>query len=521
MISSSHEKPIQKILMGFLNSRYSIPAFTFLVFIFYLITLQDGHNWGGDFSHYIHHAKNISEGKPYLDTLYIKSGLTMFTGPYAYPPVFPLFLTPVYWLSGMDINTMKIVCIVFLGLTLLITPQIFNQQLNQLQKVSIVLFIGFNACFWEHRNHILSDFTFLFFCYFSLYIMLTLFHPENYAYNVNKRYIFNPFTLGLAMYLAYGTREIGIVLPLTVITYEIIQSKKITSISLISVLVFSLLFYCQMLFLQGNFTPENIQINLRELAERQQTAYTYSHLDLINLNPASILERIDGYRWSLQLFWPPNDSPSFDLLNTSILKTITLVAALGYCLTLTKKITVLEIFFSGYIATLLFFNAPPTERYLFPLFPLMLYYSILAYKKVVKSEKLKRAISAAAFFLIFISYSHSIYTYPNEHLENGINHPDATGLFDFIRNNTAKTDIIVSEKPRIIALMTQRPSASHPHKGTSAELTNAIFDAMEADYYIDANLNGGFSPLTESSPPTSRFSEVFRNNRVAVYQYKQ
>ena len=39
--------------------------------LFYLLTIREGHNWGGDFSAYIHHAKNIAEGSNYKDIGYI------------------------------------------------------------------------------------------------------------------------------------------------------------------------------------------------------------------------------------------------------------------------------------------------------------------------------------------------------------------------------------------------------------------------------------------------------------------
>ena len=39
--------------------------------LFYFLTIRDGHNWGGDFSMYIHHAKNIVDGTKYQDTGYI------------------------------------------------------------------------------------------------------------------------------------------------------------------------------------------------------------------------------------------------------------------------------------------------------------------------------------------------------------------------------------------------------------------------------------------------------------------
>jgi len=58
----------------------------FIGFI-YITTIREGHNWGGDFSMYIHHAKNIAEGKSYQDTGYLYNPLNPSIGPKTYPPV--------------------------------------------------------------------------------------------------------------------------------------------------------------------------------------------------------------------------------------------------------------------------------------------------------------------------------------------------------------------------------------------------------------------------------------------------
>jgi hypothetical protein len=52
-----------------------------------LLSNSAGHDWGGDFSQYVHHAANLVEGWSYADTGHIRN-LTVFIGPHAYPPLF-------------------------------------------------------------------------------------------------------------------------------------------------------------------------------------------------------------------------------------------------------------------------------------------------------------------------------------------------------------------------------------------------------------------------------------------------
>ncbi len=47
------------------KNTWTLVVFILLFFILNVSTIKDGHNWGGDFSQYITHAKNIAEGENY------------------------------------------------------------------------------------------------------------------------------------------------------------------------------------------------------------------------------------------------------------------------------------------------------------------------------------------------------------------------------------------------------------------------------------------------------------------------
>ena len=67
----------------------------------YLISFRPGHDWGGDFSEYIAQAKSISEG-------YDFPGKFVGTyGSFIYPWGFPLLLSPIYSLFGLNIFASK------------------------------------------------------------------------------------------------------------------------------------------------------------------------------------------------------------------------------------------------------------------------------------------------------------------------------------------------------------------------------------------------------------------------------
>ena len=47
-----------------------VTAIIAIVAAFYILTIRAGHDWGDDFSMYIHHAVNIVEGKDYDQAIF-------------------------------------------------------------------------------------------------------------------------------------------------------------------------------------------------------------------------------------------------------------------------------------------------------------------------------------------------------------------------------------------------------------------------------------------------------------------
>ena len=93
-------------------------------------TLRPGQDWGGDFSMYVHHAKNLAEGIPYAETGYIYNVAYATVGPPTYPPVCPLLLAPVYALCGLNFEAMKLVMLASLVLFLLLVFLCFRREIS-------------------------------------------------------------------------------------------------------------------------------------------------------------------------------------------------------------------------------------------------------------------------------------------------------------------------------------------------------------------------------------------------------
>ncbi|MFC1704475.1 glycosyltransferase family 39 protein, partial [Candidatus Omnitrophota bacterium] len=126
---------------------------------------------------YIHHAKNIAQGKDFSDTGYIFNPSNPIA-PRSFPPVLPLLLAPIYALFGLNLTAMKIVVISFFLVSLYIMFLLFKDSLSSKYAYLLIALVGFHHYLWNFRNNILSDLPFLFFVFLSILLMYRRAQPH-------------------------------------------------------------------------------------------------------------------------------------------------------------------------------------------------------------------------------------------------------------------------------------------------------------------------------------------------------
>lgn len=82
------------------------------------VTLNRTHDWGGDFSLYLMHARNIATGRSYGDTGFVVNPLNRWYSPSSYPPLYPLMISPLYGIWGLDYAPFKILNLCFFAVAL-------------------------------------------------------------------------------------------------------------------------------------------------------------------------------------------------------------------------------------------------------------------------------------------------------------------------------------------------------------------------------------------------------------------
>jgi len=171
----------------------------------HLLTLRSGHDWGGDFSMYVHHAKNLVEGRPYAQTGYLYNPAYATIGPPTYPPGFPLILAPVYLVCGLNFEAMKLVMVASLVVFLLFVFLTFRRELPLGHALAIVVLVGLSRTLLGGANSIGSDMPFMAILYLTLFLLQRAYDTWRHQ---RPRLVYLVPAVVL-MCVAFGTRTLG------------------------------------------------------------------------------------------------------------------------------------------------------------------------------------------------------------------------------------------------------------------------------------------------------------------------
>ncbi len=189
-----------------------------------LLSIQVGHNWGGDFSMYLAQTKSLLQGN--LDELYAINEYAMEQsdlpfGPSLYPMGYSILLTPLYYLFGSNLIVLKIFsALFFVGCI----PLVFNILRSLAFKKRIAFYatvlFAINYQFVFMSDSLGSDIPAMFFSFLALDLMLKSRDNDHWIYAT---------TIGLVIFVTYITRTAGLVLIPTLLVFHIcflIKTKK-------------------------------------------------------------------------------------------------------------------------------------------------------------------------------------------------------------------------------------------------------------------------------------------------------
>lgn len=431
-----------------------------LIGLFYLATIREGHVWGDDFALYIHHAKNLVEGKPYADTGYIYNPQFAELSPRSYPPVFPLLLVPVYAFFGLNLAAMKVQGILFFVAALGMIYLTFKRFISGAASLALIALLGLNPYIWDFKDNIVSEMPFLFFLFLCLYLIERAYRSERAGQ------IANSFVLGigLSLYLAYGTRSLGALLLPCLLLADVLRRRKLwpSFFALKVAALFLVCFVIQRLFVQGES----------------------SYFDQLVGDPGIVLQNFERYRFAFTQFW---FEPFPWIVRTPAFALFALLALFGYLLRVRQRLTVIELLPLPYMAIILVWPSYQGNRFLLPMAPLFLFYALVGIEGL-STLRLQRLVPYALGGLLVVtgvSYALQVPQQDYPVLSRGIGTPEARELFAYLASSTEPDDVMIIQKPRIVSLLTGRPGAAYHIADNDAELW-AFMREVNASYLISS-----------------------------------
>ena len=440
-----HLNPVIKIL-GYVEilekrfpwlNQFLINLLIVMISLFYLFNVRGGHDWGGDFSMYIMNANNIVKGIPYAQTGYIYNPDMASIGPPVYPPVFPLILSPFIAIWGVNLLILKLPGIAFfIGLLFYLNVKIIPKEFPLIFKMLTLICVGLYVNFFLTMESINSDIPFLLFCYVALVGINKLLgegakEPVNY---------FEHILTGIFIYLAYGTRSVGLILLPVALIYSLLKNRKITLSIVISLIVPLIL-----IFAQGLLIPQ-----------------TGSYFDQL---PKSLFEMVSVFLHSMEYYFEIflKIFPSDDIVFQTILFVIMVLGfAVGLSNHIRKGISSFDLFFFSYLLLILIWPSYQSWRLLIPIIPIYFLYIVEGMNQLVGLVKLDWLRKTIPVFLLiglvaFYTYTYSeVFPRPISNIEK----KETQELFEIILAETNSDDVILFFKPRVMALFTERKSVA-------------------------------------------------------------
>jgi 4-amino-4-deoxy-L-arabinose transferase-like glycosyltransferase len=462
-------------------------------------TLTRGQDWGDDFASYIMQAESIWKGTTHefveqnSFTIFQSSNLI---GPVAYPWGYPLILAPVYAIKGVSPLALKLPTLLFFVGFLICLYFFMKTRLTETESLLIVCLFAFNPLLLRFLDAILSDIPFLFFIMLSLLAI---------SYVETKEGLRNDILLGLLFFLAFFMRTTGIILLVSLLIYQSIRffrkhtnRNDIMLSSSRSLLVFGICWLITSRIFpdeQGSYFEQ-----LRGLTFMFFKASIYFYFYLF----ANFFG--EGIIW-IRLYY---GLVIFFLVGISIRARF-------------SPDQYLLIFFILYFVSVLLWPFWQGPRFIFPLLPIFIYFTFQGMKfffekLLVRYSPIGRRMVYGfwSFIAIIFLFNSTISAYnniKNNRTINGPFDPYSKQVYQYINKKTPVDSVVIFFKPRVMRLMTDRPSIMSTEcdrmlKGDYLVLSKKVGENQQIP---PERINSCNLPLTR----------VLSNNRFIVYEIQK
>jgi len=455
------------------------------VFGIYLEMINDGMVPDAtDWAMYVMHARNIITGHPYAETGYIFQPESSYMGANSYPSGFPLMLVPFYVAFGFKVRVFKVVSDVALALSLW-PIYIFSRRFVAPQNALLIV-VATAFCF-EYvvtQNTINSDAPYQLLSFAALVFLFWIYDRGNDVY---RGWIWGALA-GLLCAAAYLIRPVGAALLLAVAATELARRRKLSVFAVALLVTFASLVLINNAIFHKDDAYKSQFIFSSVLIARHAITYL-GLLSYVFANPLSHALRY--------LLWLPS----------------VLLALLGLWTSVQRKgLTLVESYWVIMLGVLFVYHIP-NARYLLPLLPIYLVYTVLGAEAVLQQVPQAyrsglRLLGVVALLLAPAINLARIRTFNQETL---IARPTFDHLCQQIGARTGAHEYLLFWNPRVLALYTNRPSSTYPLSNPLQvqRFLNRIqpnYIVYEKDWKEDRKF---LAPVIEAQP--QRYVTVYEN----------
>jgi len=412
----------------------------------YAATIRQGHDWGGDFSVYIAHARNIATGQPYRQSSYLPNADSIVHMPASYPPVFPLLLAPLYAWRGLDYFAFKLVVQVMLLLSMWVYYAIATLRgVAPWLAAAAVAAFGLSGLTLSIKDQVLSDPTYLFLAGVALACTVRI-----YGRRLDEtRPILSGLAIAALFLLACACRSIGLSLPAAFVVYDLFRTRRIRLFSVLTAGTFVAGFaiYSALLYDSRSYGNQ-FGFNLHTYFENALT-YARTPAALWGGSPRVV-------RWVLGI-------------------ATLLLACAGWVRRAVKDPSIIEVYVLTTLGPVILYSSGASDRYLLPLCPLLLLYAVDAL-----GVGRPRWVTALGIAVLAFGSSLNVIATPRGPIEEGVLKPGFVSLCEFINRDVQPGSVLVSWNPRVLALYTNRPSEWYPKTDNDAAFERYLTETHAA-----------------------------------------
>ncbi|WP_340817895.1 glycosyltransferase family 39 protein [Methanolobus sp. WCC4] len=446
----------------FLKSKpyFSVILVTLITSAIYSISFLNGHNWGGDFAHYILQAKALVDGnvnEVIQLCIYRSENSSIIFAPTLVAWGYPLLLAVVYYLVGFNILAFKMVTSLFFFMSFFIVYLLFREKVKDGHVLFLVMLVAFNPYFFEFKENVLTEFVFFFFGLLTIYIIQHVIIEKKLLLQKYVDYVI----LLVFLFFSYNIRAQGVLLlPTLALCYCIANKDVFYNRNLLSMIKRKDIYFFSPIIVLSAL----VLILVIHKIPTTNTEYFINGSLIETLMAVPFLSNMFMYFKVWSWFFSPPSSLSM------LVYGMTLPFVIAGVLNNYKKDYLYILYASITLITLSSIHRP-VFRYIITLFPFYMYFFLVGISRIPTDSFIPRNLNPfnwklaniACIILILYSIIGMALVYDDlKHLEisdtYGPYSASSVEMFAYIKNNTSEEDVIVFWKPRVMTLYGDRRS---------------------------------------------------------------